>query len=66
MLRTNVGSKGFVTLSLVVPLHFIEWIANNCARRLEPPVARRATESLKFLLIKPHQTARHCSSIRLE
>jgi hypothetical protein len=24
MVRTNVGSKGFVTLSLVVPLHFVE------------------------------------------
>jgi hypothetical protein len=57
VLGTNVGSKLFVTLSFVLPLHFIERFANDRNRRIEHPVALRATEALKVLFLNPYELA---------
>jgi hypothetical protein len=53
VLGANVGSKLFVTLGFVLPLHFIQWFRNNRTSRLKHPVALGATETLKLLVLDP-------------
>jgi hypothetical protein len=50
---TNVGSKFFVSLGFILPLHFIKRRTYGRARRIKLPVTRRATEALKILTLNP-------------
>jgi hypothetical protein len=52
-LYTNVGSKLFVTLGFVLPLHFIERVAGEGTRRGKLPVTLRATETQKIPGLNP-------------
>jgi hypothetical protein len=57
VLGTNVGSKLFVTLGFVLPLHFIQRLASKRTRRIKHPVTLGATEALKLLVLNPYQLA---------
>jgi hypothetical protein len=50
---TNMGSKFFVSLSFVLPLHFIRRRAHRRARRIKLPVTNRANEAVKILALNP-------------
>jgi hypothetical protein len=65
VLGTNVGSKLFVTVGLVVPLHFIQRSANDRTRGLKHPFALGATKALRVLALNPYQLAWHDRSISL-
>jgi hypothetical protein len=59
MLGTNVGGKLFVTLGLVLPLHFIQRFADDGIQRTKHPVTLGATETLKGQVLNPNQLALH-------
>jgi hypothetical protein len=50
---TNVGSRFFVTLRFVLPLHFIKRRNQGRSRRIKLAVTRRAIEALKTLAFNP-------------
>jgi hypothetical protein len=54
VLGTNVGSKLFVTLGLVLLLHFIQRFANHWTRRIKKPVTLGATETLTVPVLNPY------------
>jgi hypothetical protein len=56
---TDVGGKLFVTLGLVVPLHFIQRFADDRVQRTKCPVTLGATETLEGLVLNPNQLAPH-------
>jgi hypothetical protein len=65
VLGANVGSKLFVTLGFVLPLHFMQRFANERTRRIKHPVTLGASEALKVLVLNPYKLAWHCGIIRL-
>jgi len=58
-----VGSKLFVTLGLVLLLHFIQRFANDRTRRIKQPVTLGATKTLTVLVLNPSQPTPHGHSI---
>jgi hypothetical protein len=59
VLGTNVGGKLFVTLGLVLPLHFIQRFADDRIQRTKHPVTLGAAETLKVPVLNPNQLAPH-------
>jgi hypothetical protein len=57
MFGANMSRKIFITLLLVVPLHFVERITGGCSRRLEHPRAFGATPAQETLSFNPYQFA---------
>jgi hypothetical protein len=64
VLGTNVGSKLFVTLGFVLPLHFIKRFGNERTSRTKQPVTLGASEALKVPVLNPYQLAWHWRIIR--
>jgi hypothetical protein len=65
VLDTSVGSKLFVALGFVLPLHFIQRFAHERTRRIKHPVTLGASEALKVLVLNPYELAWHCRIIGL-
>ena len=65
VLSTNVGGKLFVTLGLVLLLHFIQRLADDRTRRMKQPITLGATETLEGAVLNPNQLARHGHIISL-
>ena len=59
VLGANVGGEIFVTLGLVLLLHFLQGFGNNRTGRLKHPFTLGAAVALKVLALDPYQLAGH-------